>query len=119
MTQQLALDFTAAKTRGDLGAERAARRAERAEPGWIDRAAEAVREVAQVSLAHFVAGEFTIEQARALNSADLPTPPDGRAWGHVTRRAVQLGYIQPTGGYAPAASSNGSPKRLYRRGKNA
>lgn len=118
MTQQLALDFTAAKTRGDLGAERAAHRAERTEPGWINRAAEAVRDV--VKFAGFVVGDqFTIEQVRACVGCALSEPPDARAWGHVTRRAVQLGYIEPTGGYAPAASSNGSPKRLYRRGKNA
>lgn len=116
---QLALDFTAAKTRGDLGAERAAHRAQRAAPGWIDRAAEAVRDFCRHNLAGMT-GQFTIEVARErAMSFGLPPPPDARAWGHVTRRAVQLGYIEPTGGYAPAASSNGSPKRLYRKGRNA
>jgi hypothetical protein len=116
---QLAIDFDAAKTRGDLGAERAAGRAERVVPGWIDSAAEAVRDFVRHNLLGMT-GEFTIEVARRW-AADmgLQDPPDGRAWGHVTRRAVQLGIIEPTGGYAPAASSNGSPKRLYRRGPRA
>lgn len=105
------------KAAADAGIKRAEDHAERTEPGWVDRAAEAVREVAQVAAAHFVNGEFTVEQARALNGSDLPPPPDGRAWGAVTRRALVLGYIEPTGGYAPAASSNGSPKRLYRAGR--
>lgn len=108
---QLTLDLS--RMRGDVGAERAASRAERTQPGWIDRAAEAVRGFA-VGSGPFA---FTIEEARA--SFQAPEGVDLRAWGHVTRRAVQLGYIEPTGDYAPAASSNGSPKRLYRKGKAA
>lgn len=108
---QLALDF--ARTRADLGAERAANRAERKQPGWIDRAAEAVRDFA-VGSGPF---SFTIEEARAGFKA--PDGVDLRAWGAVTRRAVSLGYIEATDDYAPAVSSNGSPKRLYRKGKAA
>lgn len=118
---QLAIDFDAAKTRGDLGAERAAGRAELRVPGWIDHAVDAVRDAVTHSAVH-LRGEFTIERIREWLSAErvpLQDPPDGRAWGHVTRRAVALGIIEPTGGYAPAASSNGSPKRLYRRGRAA
>jgi hypothetical protein len=107
---QMPLDFTAAKARADLGAERASGKAERLEPGWVDRAAEAVRMFANDS--HPLS--FTIEDARASFSA--PEGVDLRAWGHVTRRALRLGYIEPTGDYAPAASSNGSPKKLYRKG---
>lgn len=110
---QLALDFTAAKTRGDLGAERAAGKAERTAPGWIDRAAEVVRDFARGSGPF----SFTIEEARAGFRA--PQGVDLRAWGAVTRRAIALGYIEATDGYAPAASSNGSPKRLYRKGRAA
>ena len=108
---QLALDFS--RTRADLGVERSANRAERKEPGWIDRAAEAVRDFAKGS-GPFT---FTIEEARAGFTA--PEGTDLRAWDAVTRRAVALGYIEPTDAYAPAASSNGSPKRLYRKGNAA
>lgn len=117
---QMDLDFTAAKSRGDLGAERAAGKAERIAPGWIDRATEAVRRYATRHVYRSdEPSEFTIERVREFMAGSIEDPPDGRAWGHVTRRAVQLGIIEPTGGYAPAASSNGSPKRLYRRGRAA
>jgi len=98
------------RVRGDAGADRAASKAERTQPGWIDRAAEAVRGFAseQGPLS------FTIEEAR--EGFQAPEGVDLRAWGNVTRRAIRLGYIEPTGDYAPAASSNNSPKRLYRRG---
>lgn len=115
---QLALNFEAARTRGDLGAERAAHRAERNSPGWIDVAAEKIRDYVRLDAAG-MAMDFTIEKARQWAAdKNLPAPPDARAWGHVTRRAVKLGYIVETGEYAPAASSNGSPKRLYRKGPN-
>lgn len=114
---QLALNFEAARSRGDLGAERAANKAERAAPGWIDAAAERVRDFTRHNLLGMT-GEFTVETARewaASMGFKAPDGADARAWGHVTRLAVRLGYIEPTGGYAPAASSNGSPKRLYRK----
>lgn len=114
--RQAAIDFDAAKTRGDLGAERAAGRAERRVPGWIDSTVEALRALVKIRSA---SNAFTIEQARVALEKSITAPPDGRAWGHVTRRAVALGIIEPTGGYAPAASSNGSPKRLYRKGRAA
>jgi hypothetical protein len=108
-----AFDFTAARTRGDLGTERAAARAERTEPGWVDRAVEAVRDFAK-GPGPFA---FTIEEARARFKA--PEGTDLRAWGQVTRRAVALGIIEWSGDFAPAVSSNGSPKRLYRKGPAA
>lgn len=119
MTTQLNLNFDAARARGDLGAERAASRAERAAPGWVDRAVEALRDyVRQNALG--MSGQFTVEQARTwAENMGLPKPTDGRAWGQVTRRAVSLGIIETTGGYAKAASSNGSVKALYRRGSLA
>lgn len=103
------LDLSFARSAGDLGVERASGKAERLLAGWIDRAAEDIRKHATSALA-----PFTIEQARV--GTELPDGADARAWGAVTRRALVLGYIERTGGYAPAASSNGSPKPLYRRG---
>lgn len=119
MSAQGEIDFEFARARADLGIERSARKAERVTaPGWVDRAAEAVREYAGVDFAG-PDEKFTIEAARLWveRSKKLPAPPDGRAWGAVTRRCITLGIIEEAGGYAPAASSNGSPKRLYRRGK--
>lgn len=110
---QMALDFRGARAAGDLGVERAAFKAERLAPGWVDRAAEDVRHYARHTDC-----DFTIEQARSMMTG-LPDGADGRSWGAVTRRAVALGYIERTGAYAPAASSNGSAKPLYRRGRSA
>lgn len=107
------LNITFARSRGHAGAELAAEKAERVEPGWIDAAVEDIR--------HYVRhtdSEFTIEQARSM-CRQPPDSVDGRVWGAVTRRAIRLGVIEATGGYAPAASSNGSPKPLYRKGRGA
>lgn len=118
ITEQIPLALALA--RADQGIERAASHAERVLPGWCDRAAEAVR---QALLRTRLDDTFTIEQLRgAIATADLlplPDPPDARAWGHVTRRAVKLGYVERLPGqYRAAVSSNGSPKPLYRRGPN-
>lgn len=100
-----------------------------AERGIASSAAHAGSEWVE-SAVHYVAWYFrvpefkglpqpcTIEQLRAwATSKGLPLAPDERAWGAVTRAAIRQGVIEPTGGYAPARSSNGSPKRLYRRGQ--
>ena len=108
-----------AKASANVGIQRASDRAERTEPGWVDRAAEAVRDYVRLHVARSdEPSEFTIERVREF-MASVPPAPDGRAWGAVTRRALKLGYIVATDGYAPAASSNGSPKRLYARGPSA
>lgn len=103
MQMEIALD------RGHSAARAAAEKAEEVAPGWMDEAALQIFKFAIRHRDH----AFTIEQARA---ECMPTPEgaDARSWGHVTRLAVKLGWIEATGGYAPAASSNGSPKRLYR-----
>lgn len=113
------LPMAIAKASANVGIQRSAERAERTEPGWVDRAAEAVRDYVRLHVARSdEPSEFTIERVREY-MASVPPAPDGRAWGAVTRRALKLGYIVATDGYAPAASSNGSPKRLYRRGSGA
>lgn len=109
----------AARERADLGVARSADRAERAEPGWIETATEALRRLALVTEPDVL---FTIEQARTViaEAGELTQPPNLRAWGQVTRRARRLGYIeQVPGRFAPAASSNCSPKPLYRRGPSS
>ena len=93
---------------GMQAAHAAADRAERLDPGWIANAVDEVRAFAQR-----FAGPFTIEQAR-LHCSPLPKGADARAWGAITQAAMRRGYIEKTGEYAPVASSNGSPKPLYR-----
>lgn len=113
MSTQLAIDFD----RGARGMRRAAEHAERESDGWIERAVTVLRTAAQVAKPE---DEFTIEQLRADGwSRLLPEPPDLRAWGSATQIAARRGFIEKTGGYAPATSSNGSPKPLYRKGRAA
>lgn len=107
MQIEIALD------RGHSAARAAADKAEQCAPGWLDIAA---RQVLQFALRS--SEPFTIEQARA-ECMETPDGADARSWGHVTRLAVRNGWIEPTGGYAPAASSNGAPKRLYRLCRSA
>jgi hypothetical protein len=111
---QLSIDFVAAEDRALSGMSRAADRADRANPGWTDQALTLLR-----SAARMMEAPFTIEAVRLVIEPFLPTPTDGRAWGAVTQAAIRAGVIEPTGEFARAASSNGSPKMLYRRGRAA
>jgi uncharacterized protein (DUF934 family) len=86
-----------------LGSTRAGTRAEVLSPGWTYLAALAIRNHAKGRK------PFKIEEV-ALSFPDRP--PDGRAWGHAARAAQRYGWIRRVG-YAPAASSNGSPKCLW------
>jgi hypothetical protein len=54
---------------------------------------------------------FLIEEVREQPGA--PIAPNERAWGQVVRRAAAEGLIVKVG-YAPARSSNLSPKCLWR-----
>ena len=59
---------------------------------------------------------FLTEDARAwAESQGLPLPPDNRAWGFIAKAMRESGHVI-FAGYAPAKTSNGSPKcqwRLY------
>jgi len=93
---------------GQAGAERAGQHAEDCRPGWLDRAAALVTTFAQ---AH---GLFLLEDARCFAERQgLPAPPDKRAWGAVAQVLARRGVLVRDG-YAPAASSHGSPKCLWR-----
>jgi hypothetical protein len=111
MTETMDL-FAEARDRAETGMQRSVDHADRDTPGWSERALEALRRYARIQ-----AEDFTIEKARA--AIVLEAPPDQRAFGAVTQSAIRKGYIQKTGGYAAASSSNGSPKPLYRRGPAA
>lgn len=107
---QLAIDFTAAKARRDSGMSSSLTHADDVEAGWSDHA---------YGLLVRYAGEqshpFTIEGFRWwAASHGLADPPDSRAFGGVTQRAIRRSVIVRVG-YAPAASSNGSPKPIYAR----
>jgi len=105
-------DHLQAAEAAQLGIQRAADHADKMFAGWVEEAAEALGWAAK----QFPFGsEFTVEQLRRL-CHQLPEPPDLRSWGAATQRARRLGYIVNTGGFAEAASSNNSPKPLYRAG---
>jgi hypothetical protein len=105
----------AARARAEVGIQRVADATERTEAGWCEKATERLRE-----FAHDQGGVFTIELARLAFEKQLPPPTDLRIWGAVTRMATNRGYIERVEGqYFPAASSNTSPKPVYRRGVSA
>lgn len=112
--QDLALGIA----RGAAGIEQAAEHAERVEVGWVEHAASML---AQYGRRASAAGGFLIEEARDWiafvgwpQMPELPEPPDLRAWGAATQMAVRRGWITATGAFRRAASSNGSPKAVYR-----
>lgn len=110
---QIAIDFNAAERRADLGMRRASDKACRVvDPLWIETAVGMLGEYART------AGEFTIEQARAAVATKVAAPPDLRAWGQVTRNALDRKIIVHVG-VARAASSNNSFKPAYEAGPGA
>jgi len=92
-----------ARDRGHEGAERAASRASKIDPGWKASALEAVREHCQ-SFEFFLAEDVPI---------DMPEGTDRRAVGAVMQAASRAGLCVADG-YAPAATSNASPKTRWR-----
>jgi hypothetical protein len=56
---------------------------------------------------------FLAEQFVAWAASRIEAPPDPRAWGPVIQRAAHKKKIIRVG-YAPATTSNGSPKCLWR-----
>lgn len=105
MSDQLSIDFV--RARRDDGIARA-----------IEHAGDRWKRLARGYLVEYLAGrrigdDFLAEHVRDF-AAGLESPPDGRAWGHVMRAASREGLIRNVG-YAPARSSNLSPKVLWRR----
>lgn len=106
--QQYAIDFDAAKARRDAGMASALDHAESDEPGWGDHCLALLRQFACLQ-----AEPFTCEAFRAwAYTRGLATPPEERAFGPVTQKAIRGGFIARVG-YAPAASSNGAIKATY------
>lgn len=75
---------------------------------WIDRAAELVVRYARKH------DRFLVEDVRAAAAAHamIEPPPNLKAWGAAVQRARSLGAVRACG-YAPANSSNRSPKVLW------
>lgn len=100
MNEQLAIDF--ARARRDDGIARAG-----------EHAGHAWKRGARGYLLEYVAthtGPFLAEDVRGYAEArGFEIPPDGRAWGAVFRSAARDNVIRKVG-YAPAKSSNLSPK---------
>lgn len=97
-----------ARAKGHAGARRAAARADAVQPDWLDDACAAILFWAQAW-----DRPFLIEEAREALVEGYPAPSDPRAWGHAVRVLKARGQIEPAG-YAPAKSSHGSPKCLWR-----
>lgn len=112
MTQDC-LDFEAAESNRDLGIERAVARAEATHKLWLERALGLLRHFVEKQKGHdFMAEDFVawIDKEHPL---DFPKPPDSRAYGGVIRAAAKSGLIERVG-YAPAKTSNCSPKCCWR-----
>ena len=99
-----------AAIRRELGISRAADKADRDHEGWQDDALAAVCKY----LAQHPDRPFLAEEVRAWceTTGVIAAPENERAWGAVMRRAAKDGYICKVG-YAPARSSNLSPKVLW------
>lgn len=109
MTQPDLLTWRDARRKADDGMSRSVAHADRVEPAWSERA------ILWVIIYARYHAEFMAEDARAhAHAGGLPNPPDRRAWGAVFKSAARAGHIVKIG-YAPAKSSNLSPKVLWGR----
>jgi len=101
-------DFAKAKTRREQGIVSSILHADRNAPDWPDRAF--------VYLVQYTATHrrpFTVEVFRLwAKDHGLDDPPDLRAFGGVTQRAIRRNVIRRVG-FQPTAASNGSCMPLY------
>jgi hypothetical protein len=105
-----------AELRRDLGIDRATSHAAHDSDGWNDRAAGALCSFLIERCGEpFLAEEFVVY---AVNRFGLQRPPDARAWGGPIRRAALARRIVKVG-YAPANTSNRSPKALWQERRGA
>lgn len=100
----------AAEARRDAGMALATDKADRDAEGWSADARAALVRYAQEN-PHL---QFLAEHVRqwAEGKGLVSAPENGRAWGSVFRNAAADGLIVRVG-YAPADSSNRSPKCLW------
>ena len=99
-----------ARARGLAAAESAADHADRTHIDWSARALELFCEYASL----MPGKKFLVEDAREFaTQAGLEQPPEPRAWGHIVKQAQRMGWVE-SAGFAPARTSNGSPKVVWR-----
>ena len=111
MTAQLALDydhFTHARAERDVAMTRVAEKAERVEPGFSERAYEAL--VAYVAQHAEFGGEDATD---AIKAAGI-VPHDDRAFGPIYMAAVRNGLIKRVR-FVPRRRGHGSPGPLWAR----
>jgi len=75
------------------------------EPAWSERAYNTLLRFLETRLTPFLTEDVRVW----ADEAGLPGPPDRRAWGSIIKRAAKAEQIVKVG-YAPAESSNMSPK---------
>lgn len=95
------------EARRDLGMARVRRAADDAAHDWTELAAAYLRDYALTTHGQ----PFLVEDAAEVSR--LPAPPNAKAWGPAVQIAARRGWIVRAG-YAPARSSNLSPKCLWR-----
>ena len=100
----------AAEVRRDTGMAKSTDHADRERPNWSLRAAHTLYEYAQKHRGE----KFLAEEVRAWGEAKMlvSSAPTNKAWGSVFKEGAKLGVIRKVG-YAPAKSSNLSPKCLW------
>lgn len=104
-----------ARSQGQEAGQRALDRAERACPGWAEKAYGYLGLFAsRMSRAPYLQPWTTEEFRNWAHSNGLPLPTDNRAIGGVIAKAIREELIAPCG-FAPTVSSHGSPRRTYRR----
>jgi hypothetical protein len=99
--EQLSISFDAPRAIGQASAERAQARAERAEPGFGERAQRHIL----FSLGHLT--QASGEALTDLCKRDGITPPDDRAFGAVYAQMVRKGLIRCVG-FVPRAKGHGT-----------
>lgn len=116
MSQDL-FDFDAAEARRDDGIDRAVAHAEANHKLWLERGVGMLRYFVEgLHGKGFLAEDFVAwlqKQTPTTLKTVFPKPPDPRAYGGIIQAAVKAGIIVKVG-YAPAKSSNCSPKCLWR-----
>lgn len=100
-----------AEARRDTGMALAEDKANRDAPFWSDRALLALEKYCLAHPGQKFLGEDVREWAERKRM--VAAPENGRAWGAVFRKAAGMKIIRKVG-YAPAKSSNLSPKCLWR-----
>jgi hypothetical protein len=111
----MTLDWIDAERSRDDGIARATGHAERVSDGWNRRADTALMSflIEQCGVP-FLSEQFV---KYALERFGVAPPPDPRAWGGPIRRAAAKRRIVKTGRYAPANTSNRSPKALWQESR--